>query len=175
MIVPIGDLSDYSATIDEAAIPNPQSVSGDSGKPFVSPEFVPGAYYVLPLDEKLTFGFGMYVPFGLATDYGKDFVGRYLARKSEVMNINLQPTLSYKFTDQLSVGIGIFASYITGELTQDKSLINASPVFHVIGKSKVEGDSWKLGAKIGGLWETEKFSVGVAYTAPVDFKMKGTF
>ncbi|WP_308726197.1 OmpP1/FadL family transporter, partial [Metapseudomonas otitidis] len=64
-----------------------------------------------------TFGLGMYVPFGLVTDYEKGFQGRYYGTRSEVRVVTLQPTISYKINDQLSIGFGPTINRIDGELT----------------------------------------------------------
>src|SRR5690606_22048281 len=78
---------------------------------------VPMGYYVKPIDDKWSFGLGMYVPFGLITDYESGFAGRYYGNKSEVRVITLQPTVSYRINDQLSVGFGPTINRIDGELT----------------------------------------------------------
>ena len=100
------DIDDHSGTFGG-------SNDGDM-VPFMG---VPMGYYVKPIDDKWTFGLGMYVPFGLITDYESGFQGRYYGDRSEVRVITLQPTISYKITDQLSVGFGPTINRIDGELT----------------------------------------------------------
>lgn len=51
---------------------------------------VPMGYYVKPVDEHWAVGVGFYVPFGLITDYGSDFAGRYYGNKSEVTTLTFQ-------------------------------------------------------------------------------------
>ncbi|MBA5983587.1 outer membrane protein transport protein, partial [Pseudomonas sp. MD195_PC81_125] len=90
------DISDASSS------PNGGSNKGDM-VPFTS---VPMGFYVKPIDEHWAFGLGVYVPFGLITDYEKGFGGRYFGSKSEVQVITFQPTVSYKFNDVVSIGFG---------------------------------------------------------------------
>ncbi len=74
-------------------------------------------YYVKPIDEHWAFGVGFYVPFGLITDYGSDFAGRYYGNKSEVTTLTFQPTISYAFNDRVSIGFGPTVNRISGEIT----------------------------------------------------------
>ncbi|WP_281647749.1 outer membrane protein transport protein [Parendozoicomonas sp. Alg238-R29] len=176
LILPKGELPDHTATFSPDNGVNNVPVAGGSGRDFVAPVFVPSGYYVRPLDDQWSFGIGIYSPFGLITDYNSDFVGRYLADRSEVTNINIQPTLSYKFTDQLSVGVGFFASFVSGVLTQRAPNRRAPNPFapEVELKSTVEGDDWQAGLKLGGLWDNGTTSIGVSWTSNVDFKLKGS-
>ena len=66
---------------------------GDAGKWAA----VPNLYVVLPIDKQWTFGLGINAPFGLVTKYDSDWIGRYQAIKSDVMTININPAVSYKF------------------------------------------------------------------------------
>src|SRR5690606_22217034 len=40
---------------------------------------VPSAYFAMPLNERLAFGFGFNVPFGLNLEYPDDWIGRFQA------------------------------------------------------------------------------------------------
>ena len=140
------------------------SVSGGTGVPFSGTVFVPHAYYAQSVGDNFSLGLAIYAPFGLETDYNRDFVGRFLALKSHVQEINFQPTLSYKIGDNLSLGIGVFVANLEGTLSRE-----AFPGI----KSKVVGDNWKVGAKLGLLWSNEVMSAGVSWTSNVDFKLKG--
>lgn len=109
---------------------------------------VPMGYYVKPLDDKVAFGLGVYVPFGLMTDYERTFQGRYYADKSYLRVITVQPTLSYRFNDKLSVGFGPTFNHIEGELSS--SLLNPG---NSDGKVRVKGDDTAVGFNAGVLYE----------------------
>ncbi len=68
------DISDASSS------PNSGTNKGDM-VPFMG---VPMGYYVKPIDDHWAFGFGVYAPFGLVTDYENGFAGKYFGSKSEV-------------------------------------------------------------------------------------------
>ena len=83
---------------------------------------VPNFYYVAELSPQLRAGVGISSPFGLKTEYDPGWMGRFQAIKSELQTININPSLAYKINDQLSVGAGLDAQYITAELTNAVNL-----------------------------------------------------
>ncbi len=95
----------------------PFSLIGNDGGNAGVTVFVPNLYYSHPVTEKFFFGLGINSPFGLQTEYDNGWVGRYHAIKSSVMTVNINPTIAYKFTDQLSIGAGLDIQYIKAELT----------------------------------------------------------
>src|SRR5690606_35962759 len=80
---------------------------------------VPFAYYVRPLDDKWHFGLGLYVPFGVISDYEKSFQGRNHGLYSKVQVTTLQPTFSYRINDRVAVGFGPTINKIDGKLTSN--------------------------------------------------------
>ncbi|PTS84339.1 Long-chain fatty acid transport protein [Pseudomonas sp. HMWF032] len=136
--------------------------------PFIG---APMGYYVKPLDDNWSFGLGLYVPFGLVTDYERSFQGRYHGDRSEVRVITLQPTLSYRFNEQLSIGFGPTINRIDGELT---SAINNPIPGAGDGKVEIKGDDTALGYNVGVLFEvTPQTRFGLTYHSKVDYRLKG--
>ena len=78
---------------------------------------VPNFYYVRPINDWIHFGLAVNAPFGLATDYGGNWRGRYQAIKSEILTIHANPALAFRFNEQLSIGVGVNVAYIDAELT----------------------------------------------------------
>ena len=69
--------------------------------------FVPNLFYAHPVSDRLALGIGFSVPFGLTTEYNPNWIGRYHGTRSEVALFNVNPTLSYRVNDQLSLGFGV--------------------------------------------------------------------
>lgn len=159
----------YAKTdIDNASGSFPGSNDGDM-VPFIG---APMGYYVKPLNDNWSFGLGMYVPFGLVTDYERNFQGRYYGDRSEVRVITLQPTLSYRFNEQLSVGFGPTINRIDGELTS--YLANPGSPGRDDGKVEIKGDDTALGFNFGVLFEiTPQTRLGMTYHSKVDYRLKG--
>jgi len=155
--------------IDRVSASSPGGpISGSNDGDMVPATGVPMGYYVKPLDDKVAFGLGVYVPFGLMTDYESSFQGRYYADKSYVRVITVQPTLSYRFNDKLSVGFGPTFNHIEGELT--------SSLFTPLGdgKVKVKGDDIAVGFNAGVLYEfTPHTRAGITYHSRVKYKLDG--
>ena len=158
VVVPDGNFKGSSNTA-------PVEASEDG---FLNNAVIPFGYFSMPIDDQLSFGFGMYAPFGSSTNYNDDWAGRYLADETDVSVINLQPTVAYKFSDQLSVGLGVFATYAEGELS--RFVFPASPNDNVV----VKGDDWAYGWNIGAIWQPiETTSLGISYRSNIKLKLKG--
>lgn len=132
---------------------------------------VPMGYYVKPIDDHWTVGFGVYAPFGLKTEYENGFQGRYFAHDSKVEVVTLQPTVSYAFNDKVSIGGGPTFNRIDGTLTS--ALRN--PLGGADGKASIKGDDTAVGYNIGILVQaTDKTRLGLVYHSMVDYNLKGS-
>ncbi|UIP85024.1 OmpP1/FadL family transporter [Pseudomonas phenolilytica] len=146
---------------DTSSFPATGSNDGD----MVPATAVPMGYYVNPIDDKWALGVGIYVPFGLATDYESGFQGRFFGDYSEVRVITVQPTISYRFNDKLSFGIGPTLNRIDGEL--QSATLNG-------GRVKVKGDDTAVGFNAGVLYEfTPHTRMGVTYHSKVEYTLEG--
>ena len=148
------------------------TVSGSSSNDeFLNTAVIPFGYFSMPIDEKLSFGMGIYAPFGSSTDYDDDWAGRYLADATDVSVINLQPTVAYKFSDQLSFGLGVFATYAEGELSR---FVNPGGAAVYSDNVVIKGDDWAYGWNIGTIWQPrDGTSLGVSYRSSIKLKLKG--
>jgi len=103
--------------------------------------FVPslGIYY--KKSEKITFGLGIYAPFGLGSEwdlidlpasYGNSTgISKDKESYSDHMVINIQPTIAMKLTDKLSVGVGL--NYIWGKMDLDMVKLAFNPALQYWG------------------------------------------
>ena len=155
---------------------------GNGGKDAVVPHFT----YVHDINEKWNFGFSVNAPFGLATEYNSTWAGRYSAIESEIISVNLNPTLSFKIDEHASIGFGLNAMYASLELKNaiDDGLLNilAGGPFPILpGAADREGkidaiDDWGFGFNVGILLEpTDHTRLGLAYRSKVDVDLDGDF
>ncbi|AHL34189.1 Long-chain fatty acid transport protein [Pseudomonas brassicacearum] len=143
---------------------------GEEDGDMVPTTSVPMGYYVKPIDEHWAFGVGFYVPFGLITDYGSDFAGRYYANKSEVKTLTFQPTISYAFNDTVSIGFGPTINRISGEISG--MVPNAFSPGSNDGKLKSTGDDTALGFNAGILVQaTDRTRMGLTYHSKVSYHL----
>ena len=78
---------------------------------------IPNIFYVQQFSEDLAFGFGFTVPFGSATEYDEDWVGRYASVESGVTAFDLNPTVAYRINDRFSIGGGISIQILDATLS----------------------------------------------------------
>ena len=134
---------------------------GDAG----SLALVPNFYYVADINEQWKYGVGVNSPFGLETEYSSTWIGRNLAIKSELQTVNINPSVSYKMSDKVSLGVGINAQYAKAELTKAGG---------ALGEVKVTGDDWAYGGNIGVLIQANNdLRVGAAYRSSIKHTLKG--
>jgi len=159
--------------------------------------FVPNLYYTTELPNNIHFGLGVNVPFGLETDYGNDWVGRYHADNSKIKSININPSIAWKVTSKVSVGFGINIQYLDLTLTSnlDSALVcnNLSSNIPAPAKAgdpgcgtlspntpsqdsstKLTGDSTEIGWNTGLLIDiTDHNRVGIAYRSAIKHNVSG--
>ena len=114
--------------------------------------------------------------FGLRLEYDASWVGRYQSLETDLATYNINPAISWKINEKLSVGGGINAQYADATLSQALdfgTLLGVSPGA-LDGKSTVEGDDWAWGVNLGVLYvPTEKTRIGVSYRSRIDHELKG--
>ncbi|MYL22230.1 transporter [Halomonas alkaliantarctica] len=153
------------------------SIPGGNDGDMVPGTLIPYAFYAHPVNQKLAFGFGVYAPFGSKTDYEDDFQGRYFGNYTEVAVISAQPTVSYRFNDQWSVGLGVTYNRVEGELRrQAPGNPNApfDPAYDV--DLKVDGDDDAWGYNLGVIYQpVPETTLGLTYRSEVDYTLEGDF
>ena len=102
------------STILGGAIPTP----GSNGLEAIPTKFIPWAFGSYRVKENLSVGLGVFAPFGLRTDYGNDFVGRYQDVLTGLTVIDVNPVIAYRAADWLSIGGGVTVQYAHVHLKQ---------------------------------------------------------
>jgi len=148
---------------------------------------VPHGAYSHQYNDQLWFGLSVNGPFGLRTEYDDNWVGRYNAIKSDLITVNINPSIAWKIDEHASVGFGVSAMYADGELTNavDGGLVAALrgiplPTPWVPGsntydgKAKLTGNDWGYGFNLGVLLTpSDSTRLGIAYRSKVDLTIEG--
>ncbi|HBC57904.1 MAG TPA: hypothetical protein DCZ03_12120, partial [Gammaproteobacteria bacterium] len=149
---------------------------------------IPNFYYVMDLAEDWKFGIALNVPFGLATHYDDDWIGRYHGVESSLQTINLNPNFAYKINDRWSVGFGLSIQRIDVTLSNAVDLggVCAASVGSVQcsalgvvpqstdGFVTVEGNDTSLGANFGVMFaRSEKVRYGFSYRSNIKHELQG--
>jgi long-chain fatty acid transport protein len=155
-------------------------LGGEGGDAGVN-KFLPNLYTSWSLSDRLKLGLGIAPPFGLATEYNEDWVGRYQALRSELITLNFSPTIAAKVTDQVSIGASVNVQYASAELSNaiDFGLIGRSAGLNTVpqqldGRVEISGDDISVGYTIGAMYEpSAQTRVGLAYRSAVTHDLEG--
>src|SRR5262245_35882970 len=79
---------------------------------------VPTAYYTAPVGDRLAFGIGLFVPFGLTIEWPVEFAGRFVSYKTVLQAPYLQPTIAYEINPHVVIGGGPDFVFSNLELNQ---------------------------------------------------------
>lgn len=136
---------------------------------------VPNFYGVQPFNEEWAFGLGINAPFGLASDYGEQWTGRYLATFSELQVININPTLAYRISDQLSVAVGI--NYQHAEVTLESridSTFGIAPNPVTDSGAQIKGDDYAVVPDLSIFYRpADSTSFGLVWRKGAKFSLEG--
>ncbi len=118
------------------------------------------------INDKTTFGMGLYTPFGLATDYRNNWYASAQGQYSAITVVNITPALSYKLSDKITLGAGVNLQYAQAHLT-------GSTVDNGYSNMK-NADDINAGYIIGLTvqpWKSTR--LGVSYRSKVHHKLHG--
>jgi len=132
---------------------------------------------------RLAYGLGVYVPYGLTSQWGDEFPGRFAAKKASLQTIYVQPNVAFQITEGWSVGVGPVIGHSSVELVQAVDLSQqrtsaTGPTFGQIGipkrtefaRATLKGDAMGLGVNLGVHGRlTPKWEVGARFLSQVHF------
>jgi len=134
--------------------------------------FTPVHFYLShQLSDKLVVGFALNNPFGLGTDWDENWVGRFMAIKTEVRVFAFHAVAAYKLLDNLSLSAGFQYNYADVEISKKQKLapFNGEAYVDLKGTAKSA-----FGFVLGALWKpTQALSVGVSYRSQVKHSFEG--
>ena len=148
--------------------------TGESGTTD-EPVPVPSFYGVWKLNHRVALGLALNAPYGLVTEWGRTWIGRYYGTRSELTTININPSIAYRLNRCWSVGVGLSAQWAEAELAQaiDFGALAQQPQA-LDGHGTVTGHSWSIGYNLGVLWEPScRTRVGLHYRSRVSHELKG--
>ena len=120
-------------------------------------------------EDRINFGLGVYTPFGSLEQWPSDWKGQFLLRQIDLKAIFIQPTVSYKVTDKIGIGVGLVYSINTFSLEQGIPVQDASGNY---GQASLSGSANAFGYNAGIYFKpNNKFSVGLDYRSSVKVKM----
>lgn len=131
----------------------------ESKKDSTANTFMPtiGVFNVQQLTKDIHLGLNFGIVGGSSVEYGNDWAGAALLDSALMSALQINPSLSYKINDKLSIGAGAQVSY---------GLIKVST-------SALETDiatDWAYGFNVGTLYQEKNWSLGLSYRSKLDHK-----
>src|SRR5258708_1016681 len=143
--------------------------------------------------SKLSLGAGVYVPYGLTSQWGNDtFPGRFNSQHAELHTIYVQPNAAYQISDKWSIGGGPIWGHSTVKLDQSIDLSTqiaaaataTTPAVTFaqlgiakgteFGKGHLEGSGTGFGAQVGIMGAvSHDWTIGARYLSSIKFNYTG--
>jgi len=132
--------------------------------------FLPGLYYVRPINDKWAFGIGPNAATGLGTTYNDTWPGRFLIKEWSQVMIGVVPSVSYRVDENLSIGFSLSLNY--AKFTLEKAVLDPG-----VGEGhfELEADGIGVGGNLGILYEVSpQTRFGIVYRSEVVADNEGT-
>lgn len=130
---------------------------------------LPALYGTWTIDPQWSVGLAFNAPFGLATKWDSRWAGQFHAIKSEVETININPSVAFKASDMVSIGLGISYQRLKATLSNAASPLVPGSI------GEVKGDDWHTGWNAGVLFDFQQGTrVGVTYRSEIDYNITGS-
>ena len=156
--------------------------------PSVAPTaFPPHLFVNYKGSGKWAAGLGLYIPYGLTSQWNENFPGRFLALKSSLLSFYAQPNAAFEFAPGWSLGGGPVIGYSKVELSQALDLAPVSPspgvTFGQLGiapgtefaRATLKGSATALGFHVGLHGRlTPTIQLGARYLSEVRFNYDGS-
>ena len=162
-----------------AGDPNDLFTAGTNGSKYRAHTFiVPNAYATVPLGSNLTFGVGVFSPFGLRTDWQQPWIGRFVSSNAEIKTVSVEPALAWQTSDgRLAIGAGPEYRRARVTLVRNSGALNPFSGRFVDVANSYLTSPWtsKWGWNVGVLFKpTPTWRIGASYRAPMTINFHGT-
>lgn len=135
---------------------------------------IPHGYFIHQINDKVWFGLGMTVPFGMGTEYDDDWAGNQHGISATILTFDLNPNFAFKLSEKFSVGFGASIQYAQADLKIRKALSESNSA--LTAESEIDADSIAWGWNVGMMWSpVENFRVGVSYRSQIKHDAEGDF
>ncbi|BDU74135.1 OmpP1/FadL family transporter [Mesoterricola silvestris] len=158
------------------------AITGTSGGDAGRSAPLPVLYGLWSLSPDLKLGFSLNSPFGLTSEYGADWIGRYHAMKSTMKVAELAASVAWRLNPQWTVAASVVARHVDATLSNAVDFGAVGAAYRIPGyvpgardgAATVRGTQWRPGYKVGLLFQPAAgVRIGAAYHSAIDFKLKG--
>jgi long-chain fatty acid transport protein len=163
----IGAISDNHFKVQDGT-----TIDGGNPKNDLELSGLPLFNLAVPIGDRVRVGFGLSVPAGFGSDWGKSWAGRYSSQESTLFFISATPVVSVRVTDWLSLAAGVPVTYSRSE--NKVAIRNPGPNAED-GRAKLDVDGISVGASLSALLEpSERTRFGFSWRSESEPDMEGT-
>lgn len=131
-------------------------------------QLIPAGYITHQLNDQVWLGLGLTVPYGMGTDFDRNWEGADRGNKSTILTFDINPNVAWKINEKFSVGGGLSLQYAKAKLGMQKS------VGPMAANAMVKGDSWAWGWNVGMMFQpVETVRLGLAYRSHIAHNAEG--
>ena len=152
----------------------PPSTAANHGQTYYSSDTlaaIPQLYYTFtPTNFPVSFGLGVYAPYGGSTSWPQDTGFRAVALQSSLNYFTINPVVAFKVLPSLSIGGGVMVNYAKLDLEQG-ILRTQMPNTNFF---RFNGNGWSVGYNAGILWKPiDQLSFGASFRSSAKITFDG--
>ena len=137
-------------------------------------QMIPAGYVTHQVNDKVWLGFAMTVPYGMGTEYDRNWEGNQRGTSAKIYTFDMNPNIAYKVSDFISIGGGISVQYAKAKLGMGMGSLKTIAGDLGIGHAKLEADSWDWGFNLGVMISpTDRLRFGLAYRSAIEHDADG--
>lgn len=146
-------------------------LSSETDSPVGTPFYLYASYQA---NDWLAFGLGVYTPYGSTVEYPTDWAGSHLVNDIDLSAIYVQPTVSFKITDEFSIGGGPI--YVNGSVNFNRNLnrtltdLDGNRSNVTVDASGESAWGWTVGAMFSPF---DNFRIGFNYRSEIIIDAEG--
>ena len=142
-------------------------VNGQSENGRLKGQAIPTGYVTHQVNDNLWLGFAMSVPYGMGTEYDKNWWGQHRGTNAKIYTFDMNPNIAWKVNDLISVGAGVSVQYAKADLG-----MGIMQGIH----GEIDADSWDWGFNLGLMISpTDTLRFGLAYRSAIEHNAEGDF
>jgi len=150
--------------------PAPVGGNADAHNP-INNGTLPSGQIAYGITHQLAFGLSVSAPYSFTTNYDSNSWVRYTADKTHLQTVDIQPSLAFAPTPEISIGVGLNAEHVKASLSN--FLPNLSPLLPD-GHQTLKGDGWDWGWTVGAQFRAgSAVTFGLSYKSSVKHKLDG--
>lgn len=153
----------------------PPSSAQNSGNTYHSSDnlaAVPQFFYTYtPEKVPLSFGLGVYAPYGGSMNWPQDTGFRTVATHGKLTYLRINPVVAVKVSSSLSIGGGLMVNYADMDMEQGLRRSYLPPADNFF---RFTGDGWSVGYNLGLHWQPmDQISIGATFRSSANVTLNG--